>query len=312
MKWKSENLARLARVLERETGSEVKTHVPLAPLTSWKIGGPADILVRPHSVEGAGQLFAFLHLHRWPWVVLGRGTNVLVPDAGIRGVVVQLNHLSHIEQRDSGLYTVGAGMMLPELVRVCSCSGYSGIEDLAAIPGSVGGAVVMNAGAGAQTFSDALVGIRVVHEGAMRHLDPARLNFGYRRSGISPDMVVLEVTLQLHFTSTQQCLARRTAALEHRKQAQKVEMPSAGSVFRNPPEASAWKLIDACGLRGFSIGGAQISPRHTNFIVNTGSASAADIVALTAHVQRAVFQSCGITLEPEISFLHEESNRYEA
>jgi UDP-N-acetylmuramate dehydrogenase len=103
-------------------------------------------------------------------------------------------------------------------------------------------------------------------------------------------------------------MERRTAALEHRKRAQKVGMPNAGSVFRNPPGSSAWKLIDACGLRGFSIGGAQISPSHTNFIINTGTASAADVVALIAHVQREVYKNCGITLEPEIHFLSEEFN----
>lgn len=308
MKWERGNLPLLAQVLKRETGAEVKSHEPLASLTSWRIGGPADILARPHDVEGAAQLFAFLRRQSWPWVVLGRGTNVLVPDAGMRGVVVQLNYLTRIEHTEPGIYTVCAGVMLPELVRVCSCGGYSGIEDLGAIPGSVGGAVVMNAGAGTQAFADVLTGIRVVQDGTMRHMEPDQLDFAYRRSGISPGMVVLEVTLQLHHIGAQQCLERRTAALEHRKQAQNVGMPNAGSVFRNPPGTSAWKLIDACGLRGFSIGGARISSRHANFIVNTGTASATDVVALIAHIQREVFQSCGITLEPEIRFLHEESN----
>jgi len=312
MKWDCRKPARLAQVLERETGAEVKAHEPLAPLTSWKIGGPADILARPHNVEVAAQLFAFLSLHRWPWVVLGRGTNVLIPDAGMRGVVVQLNHLAGIEHTEPGIYTVGAGTMLPELVRVCSCSGYSGIEDLGAIPGSVGGAVVMNAGAGTQTFADVLTGICMIQDGAMRHLNPAQMDFGYRHSGIRDGMVVLEVTLQLHYTGASHCMERRAAALEHRKQAQKVGMPNAGSVFRNPPHASAWKLIDASGLRGFSIGGAQVSPRHTNFIVNTGTASAADVAALIHYVQREVYQHSGVILEPEIRFLSEELNKYEA
>lgn len=312
MKWDCRNPARLAQVLERETGAEVKAHESLASLTSWKIGGPADILARPHNVEVAAQLFAFLSLHRWPWVVLGRGTNVLIPDAGMRGVVVQLNHLARIEHTAPGVYTVGAGTMLPELVRVCSCSGYSGIEDLGAIPGSVGGAVVMNAGAGTQTFADVLTGICMVQDGAVRHLKPTQMDFGYRHSGIRDGMVVLEVTLQLHYTGALHCMGRRAAALEHRKQAQKVGMPNAGSVFRNPPNASAWKLIDASGLRGFSIGGAQVSPRHTNFIVNTGTASAADVAALIHHVQREVYQHSGVMLEPEIRFLSEELNKYEA
>lgn len=226
--------------------------------------------------------------------------------------MVQLNHLDHIEMGNPGIYTVGSGTMLPELVRVCSCSGYSGIEDLAAIPGSVGGAVVMNAGAGAQSFADVLTSIRIVQDGRLRDLAPAQLDFGYRRSGIGPEMVVLEATLQLHYTDTQQCLQRRTAAQEHRKRAQRVGMPNAGSVFRNPQDVSAWKLIDACGLRGFRIGGAQISTAHANFIVNTGTASAADVVELIDHVQREVYQHSGITLEPEVHFLHEELKRYEA
>ncbi|MDY0292006.1 MAG: UDP-N-acetylmuramate dehydrogenase [Desulfuromonadaceae bacterium] len=306
MKWERENIPQLAQVLEAETGVKVEVHAPLAPLTSWKIGGAADILARPQSVAAAGGVFEFLHLQRWPWVVLGRGTNVLVPDAGIRGVVVQLNHLANVAPTDAGVYTVGAGAFLPELVRICSCSGYSGIEDLAAIPASVGGATVMNAGAGAQSIADVLTQICVIQDGRMRHLNPSQLNFGYRCSGISYAMVVLEVSLKLHYVSTQQCLARRTAALEHRKHAQQVGMPNAGSVFRNPPGASAWKLIDACGLRGCSIGGAQVSLHHTNFIVNTGAASAADVMALITHVQREVYQHCGVTLEPEIRILPEE------
>ncbi|MFO7831584.1 MAG: UDP-N-acetylmuramate dehydrogenase [Desulfuromonadaceae bacterium] len=312
MRWEYETPGRLARVLERETGVEVEVHAPLAPLTSWKVGGDADLLVRPCGLKSAEQLFAFLHLHHLPWVVLGRGSNVLVPDAGIRAVVAQLNHLDRIERIGSGTYTVGAGTMLPKLVHECSRNGDSGLEDLAAIPGSVGGAVVMNAGAGSQCFAEVINSIRVVQDGVIRNLDRAQLDFGYRSSNVSAGMCVLEVTLQLHQTSAQLCMERRNAALEYRKQAQKTWMPNAGSVFRNPPDASAWKLIDGCGLRGFSIGGAQISPEHTNFIINTGTASAAEIKALIDHVQREVYRRYNIKLKPEIRLLSEELSRYEA
>jgi UDP-N-acetylmuramate dehydrogenase len=202
-------------------------------------------------------------------------------------------------------------MQVPELVRICSDRGYSGMEDLAAIPGSVGGAVVMNAGAGSQCFSDVLRRICIVKKGSVYHLEPAQLDFGYRRSGIQADMVVLEAQIHLDYVGIQECRERRRAALQHRKQAQKVGMPNAGSVFRNPPGLSAWKVIDACGLRGFKLGGAQISPQHTNFIINTGTASAADIQALIAHVQRKAYESSGIRLEPEVRFLSEGLNAYE-
>lgn len=311
MKWTSTEVEQLAGLLERETQVQVTPHVALAPLTSWKVGGNADILARPDNVEEAERLLIFLQTRRWPWVVLGRGTNVLAPDAGIRGVVVHFNHLDTIEPGGDARYRAEAGAALAELVRLSSSRGDGGIEDLAAIPGSVGGAVVMNAGAGEQSLGDTVSAVKVVQGGEIRRLSGLELNFGYRCSGIGPDMVVLEVMLQLQRLDARQSIERRTAALAYRKQAQKVDMPNAGSVFRNPPATAAWKLIDACGLRGFCIGGAQVSVRHANFIVNTGSASAADIADLIAHVQSEVMNKCGVKLKPEIRFLHREINVYE-
>lgn len=304
--------AELVRLIEENIRAEVKTEEPLAPHSSWKIGGNADIYVRPYGIEAAARLFALLHQYRFPWVILGRGTNVLIPDAGIRGMVVQLNHLDDVRQDAPGCYTAGAGVMLAELVRVCCRNGDSGMEDLAGIPGSMGGAVIMNAGAGEHTLAQVLSGVRMVHRGEVREYKPSELHFGYRSSGVKADMVVLEASVKLHHTSAMQCMRRRTAALEHRRKAQKVRMPNCGSVFRNPPGVSAWKLIDACDLRGFSVGGAQVAKQHANFIVNTGSASAADVVALIDHVQKVVYNNQGINLETEVRFLHEEMNTYEA
>ena len=284
-------------------GVEVYANIALADLTSWKIGGCADVLARPQDIEAAQRLFAFLAAHSWPWTVLGGGTNVLVADAGVRGVVVQLSRLKHMEQTESARYRVGSGVALPCLVRHCCAHGHTGIEALGGIPGSVGGAVVMNAGAGGQEFGAVVTSVRAIVRGKAVELEHAQLEFGYRSSAVGHDMVVLEVSLQLKSDSAATCQERLEHALAHRRQAQHMHLPNAGSVFRNPPSGAAWQLIDACGLRGKHIGGAQIASEHANFIVNSGNATAADVVALIRYVQAEVLRRSGIKLHPEVRCL---------
>ncbi len=304
MNWDRDNAQYMAELLRRQVDADISVSHPLTGLNSWKVGGCTDLLVRPRGVAAAQQLFAFLAAHSWPWVVLGSGTNVLIPDAGFPGVVVHLGQLKHIKMLAPGRYYVESGVSLPELVRTCVEHGDSGIEDLAAIPGSVGGAVVMNAGAGKHTFGAVVTGVHAVLHGEPVFLGGGGLKFGYRSSAVDAKMCILAVDIQLHAAEKDACIARWRQALEYRKKAQQVCLPSAGSVFRNPPGTCAWELIDRCALRGLKVGGAQVSPQHANFIVNTGSAAATDVAELIAHVQREVYRKTGIMLETEIRFLN--------
>lgn len=304
MNWDRDKVQHMASLLRRQVNADVNVDHPLTGLNSWKVGGCADLLVRPRCLAAAQQLFALLAAHRWPWIVLGSGTNVLIADAGFPGVVVQLSHLKHIKMLTPGQYHVEGGVSLGELVRVCAERGDSGIEDLAAIPGSVGGAVVMNAGAGEHTFGEVVTGVHAVLNGQPAYFEGAELKFGYRSSAVGPQMCILAIEIQLQTTERDICVSRRKQALEYRKKAQQVFQPSAGSVFRNPPGTCAWKLIDSCALRGCKVGGAQVSPQHANFIVNTGNAAAADVAELIAHVQREVYRKTGVPLETEIRYLN--------
>ncbi|MDY0213181.1 MAG: UDP-N-acetylmuramate dehydrogenase [Desulfuromonadaceae bacterium] len=304
MNWDSGNVQHMADTLQRQVDADISVRHPLKGLNSWKVGGCSDLLVRPRCLAAAQQLLAFLTAHKWPWVVLGSGTNVLIPDAGYLGVVVQLSQLKEIKMLAPGHYHVESGVSLRELVRMCAEHGNSGIEDLAAIPGSVGGAVVMNAGAGEHTFGAVVTGVHAVLHGQSMYRAGAELKFGYRSSAVGAEMCILAVEIQLHASDQDACVARCKRALEYRKKVQQVCLPSAGSVFRNPPGICAWKIIDSCALRGFKVGGAQVSPQHANFIVNTGNATAADVAELIAHVQREVFSKTGVVLETEIRFLN--------
>ncbi|MFA5699961.1 MAG: UDP-N-acetylmuramate dehydrogenase [Desulfuromonas sp.] len=304
MNWDSGKVQHMAELLRQQVDADISVCHPLTGLNSWKVGGCTDLLVRPRCLAAAQQLFAFLTAHSWPWVVLGSGTNVLIPDAGFPGVVVQLSYLNHIKKTAPGQYHVESGASLRELVRESAEHGDSGIEDLAAIPGSAGGAVVMNAGAGEHTFGAVVTGVHAMLHGQPVYLESAELKFGYRSSAVEAQMCVLAVDIQLHTARRDTCVARWRRALEYRKKAQQICLPSAGSVFRNPPGICAWKLIDTCALRGFKVGGAQISPQHANFIVNTGNAAAADVAELIAHVQGEVYRKTGVTLETEIRFLN--------
>lgn len=294
----------MAALLRQQIDADIGVGQPLVGLNSWKVGGCADLLVCPRCFASAQQLFAFLAASRWPWTVLGSGTNILIADVGYPGVVVHLNHLKNIKRLASGHYQVESGVSLRELARECAEHGDSGIEDLAAIPGSVGGAVVMNAGAGEHTFGEVVTGIHAVSHGQMVYREASELKFSYRSSAVGAQMCILKVDIQLRPNGRDACVARTKQALEYRKKAQQVCLPSAGSVFRNPPGISAWKLIDRCALRGFKVGGAQISPQHANFIVNTGNAASADVAELITHVQREVYRITGVTLETEIRLLN--------
>lgn len=276
---------------------------PLAPLTTWKAGGNADVLVRPLDLEDVHALFVFLRHYRLPWLVIGGGSNVLIADGGVRGVVIQLSDMNYITPCGECQLKVGAGCKLSHLVEETARLGYAGLESLAGIPGSVGGAVVGNAGALGQQIADCVDTALVAELTAVERWSANEFAFEYRHSAINAQYALLEIEFNFQRCETDVLREKIRLARLHRRQAQAVIGASAGSVFKNPRGQQAWKLIVASGVQGEVVGGAQVSEQHANFIVNNGAATAADIVKLMSMVQQRVAEKTGYRLEPEVKLL---------
>lgn len=286
--------------LARRCRGELLRDEPLWRHTSWQVGGPAAGLLRPANHVALVKAVRLLAAAGAPWLVIGGGSNLLVRDGGFPGVVLDLKQLAEVRFGANGLVEVGAGARLNALVKQLVAAGLGGLEELAGIPGTVGGAVVMNAGAGAQSFGQVVTEVEVLAGETFTWRPAAAMGFGYRHSALAADEVVTAVRLQLQTEDPELLTATYAERLAHRRQAHAVGGPSAGSVFKNPPSGKAWELIDQSGWRGRGIGGAQVAERHANFIVNIGGATAADIEALIDAIRADVLQRTGIALEAEI------------
>ena len=283
--------------------------VALADYTTWRVGGPAQWFAEPDS---SGQLQALLQWAQAEGLearVIGAGSNLLVSDAGLEGLTLCNRRLQGAElDASEGLIEAQAGEPIPSLARRAARAGLSGLEWSVGIPGTVGGAAVMNAGAQGGCTADVLESITVIEPHRPDHpfeLSNRELNFAYRHSRLQEEpLVVLSARFRLQAGHDPSELSRRTSAnLHSRTSTQPYQQPSCGSVFRNPEPQKAGQLIEALGLKGLQIGDAQVSPIHANFIVNIGQASASDIDALIAEVQRRVLASHGLTLHPEVKRL---------
>lgn len=280
---------------------EVRANEPMADHTTFRIGGPAEVWVRPRTVEAFTTL-----LRRWEGAVtvVGRGSNLLVRDGGIRGVVADLHHLNFCE-RDVDAVVAGGGLALGRLVRRLGEMGLGGLEELAGIPGTVGAAVRMNAGAHGREIGELLIEARIAaRDGTLAWRPAAELGLAYRTSGLARDKWVVEARLAARPASPT-APARLHELLAQRRASQPVLLPSAGSIFKNPPERAAWRLIRDAGLAGERIGGAQISPHHANFIVNTGGATAAEVEGLIDLARARVRDHSGVVLALEVVILGE-------
>ncbi len=272
--------------------------------TTFRIGGKADAVCFVQELRELQKLFSYIKKENIPYLVVGRGSNLLVRDGGFKGVVIIMReHLASIEQhgKNEQILVAGGGLSLSSLVRHCSQRGLGGLEFLAGIPGTVGGAVIMNAGAFGKDMGTVLQSIEMVSpKGELLSRDRPDLVFSYRTSSIQEGTLVISASLQCT-RETPQIVSKRVAEyLARRKATQPLEYPSAGSVFRNPPDDYAGRLIEEAGLKGKKIGGAMISPKHANYIVNTGGARAEDVVALMEMAKEKVREKTGIELEPEI------------
>jgi UDP-N-acetylmuramate dehydrogenase len=286
-------------------GERVRFSLPLARLTSFRIGGPADVFAEPDTLDELQALLALLYEESVPVFLLGGGTNVLVSDKGVRGVVVKLGdgftYVRWQESSEEAAVHVGAANSLGRFVREAVRKGYRGVEFAEGIPGTVGGGLLMNAGAFGGELSEVVVAITGVHcDGRGERLRGEMLGFAYRRTALPSQFVVTEVELRLRRGQTEEVTAIMSKAQQKRQKTQPHGYPNAGSIFKNPPGTYAGRLIEAAGLKGQIHGRAQISQQHANFIVNTGGATAADVRVLMDQIQRTVWEKNNIWLEPEV------------
>jgi UDP-N-acetylmuramate dehydrogenase len=301
----------LKKQLQHLDGVEADWDIMLAGHTSMRVGGPVSCLLRPLDLAGLQTAVQVLNQNHHPYFILGRGTNLLVQDEGTRAVAISLEKgFSQVECIDpTGRVKAGAGLRLSRLLRFSLQQNLSGLEFIAGIPGSVGGALRMNAGTHAGNMADVCEAVYVLlSDGILAKLMGAKLSFSYRRLELPPAAVVLEAELQLTPSSRAQIRQRIRSLLKVRKEKQPWQLPSAGSVFKNPPGDFAGRLIEAVGLKGVRIGDAQISPKHANFIVNRGQARASDIHALIQLAQEKVSQEFGVQLELEIEVVGNHYN----
>ncbi|GIX06150.1 MAG: UDP-N-acetylenolpyruvoylglucosamine reductase [Candidatus Poribacteria bacterium] len=282
----------------------IREDEPLWRHTSFKIGGPADALVWADTREQLRQVVRIAREYRVPFFVLGRGTNVLFDDAGFRGIVLKLSREFEMMQFDGRRVRAGAAVPMSVFSKECAKRGLSGAEFMFGIPGSLGGGVRMNAGAHGSCFAEIVQGCEALDwEGTFRWLTREELAFAYRSSALSDFALATEVLFELT-ASDPETVEQKTKALYYQRMAsQPLAEPSAGCVFRNPDVGAAGKLIDECGLKGRSCGGAQVSKKHANYIVAPEGATAAEVRRLIAQIHREVLQARGVWLELEVKIL---------
>lgn len=295
----SDSLTRLVRgsVLQEE---------PMWRHTSLKVGGPADWFISPADLDDLRTLLALLAQHEMPFLVVGGGFNLLVRDGGIRGAVISLERFDRLELAGDGLLHAGAGVANRALVEFARGHELTGLEFLVGIPGRLGGALAMNAGAGGGTVTDSLAVLVTLMNGQVTTTARNGLHFGYRFLALEPHEIILEATFRLDKGRKDQIERLMADHLDHRRAVQQVGCPNAGSFFRNPPQGPAWRFIDAAGLRGLQVGGAQVSEVHANFLVNRGGATAGDFLALAALVKEKVREESGVELEEEVRIIGDD------
>lgn len=288
-------------LLARDVG-EVLCKEQLAPYTTWKIGGPADVMVTPSSKEKLAETVQLLHRLGVPWFLLGRGSNLLVSDKGFRGAVIRLGPAFDQVRFDGATVYAGAAISFVKLSVLAGKEGLTGLEFAGGIPGSVGGAVYMNAGAHGADVSRILNKAEVLLEtGEWRTMEKGDLQYGYRHSVLQETRgIVTEAVFELAYGDRKEIAGAMAAYKDRRRRTQPLQYPCAGSTFRNPPGGFAAKLIEEAGLKGKRIGGAEVSVQHANFIINTGHATAEDVLALIAHIQSTVQEKFGLELVPEV------------
>ncbi len=286
---------------------EVRVNEPMWKHVSFRIGGKADALVIPHDIEDLKGLIMHASEAEIPLIVIG-GTNLLVRDGGIEGIVVSLHRFQEIQHEGASRLYVGGGVRMPHLLNVASRHGYGGLEFASGIPGTVAGSVVMNAGTARGEMQDVVHAIHLLDkEGKLHVIQSEALEFGYRRSFFPPGIVV-GVWINVTLSPVKHIAMSIKAALRKRKQTQPLSLPSAGCVFRNPRGDSAGRLIENAGFKGYRVGDAAMSTVHANFAVNVGCATARDVLTLIDQVRTGVNRKTGVVLDLELIVVGREQS----
>jgi len=297
---------------ERETLDYLKTRLsgqylvdePLALHTWYKLGGPADFFVYPRNLEDLRSLLHFCRTVDMCTYFIGEGANILSSDAGFRGVIIKLSRHFNSLQLEDDMLKADAGTHLEDLILFCEKNNLGGLECLSGIPGTVGGALIMNAGTGKGEIGDRVQGVYVLDEALEpSEMSSKEISFEYRSVPQLNAKVILGCKLKLHSEKESVLKAFRLHQLEERAAKQPLEYPSCGSVFKRPARHYVGKMVEEAGLKGFRYGDAMISDKHGGFIVNTGHAKASDIVYLIRKVQEKILDKFGVELEPEVKFL---------
>jgi len=284
-------------------GAAIRFDVPLARLTSLRVGGPADAVATPATRAELCAALRLLARARVPHHVLGGGFNSLALDVPVAGVVIQLSRWRRLEERPGNALRVEAGVSHSQLTRFCCERGFAGLAFGAGIPGTIGGWIAMNAGIPGREIGERVLELEVVSPSGARisHLRRETLHFTYRSlRGLAPGSVIVSALLRVERSAPAAVRAEVAALLARREETQPLSVPSCGSVFKNPPGDFAGRLIEAAGLKGHRVGGAQISPLHANFIANTGGATASDVMELIRLAKQRVREHSGTRLECEV------------
>ena len=285
---------------------------PLAPHSSWKIGGPADIFIEPYNIEQISNVLQYAKSENIPLVVIGNATNLLFCDDGVRGIVMRLGEKFSKVQVDGTHVHAEAGTSVPTLAKTVGALGLTGLEHTVGIPATLGGLVYMNGGSQGKCIGDHVRRVSAIDRSkGLINLSREECCFSYRHSSLQgTDQIVCTIDLELDYGDPDQISHEMQKILENRQKKFPVDLPSCGSVFTSPPYLQArgappGKLIEDAGLKGFKIGDAQVSDCHANFIVNTGNTTAGDVIRLVHYIRRTVFESNGLWLECEIKYINE-------
>lgn len=285
----------------------VHTDEPMSRHTTFRIGGNADYFVKPGNADEVAAVIVVCREYNIPYFILGNGSNLLVSDDGYRGMLINIMDNMDSVTVDGRIITAQAGAMLVRVSVMARDNALTGLEFASGIPGTIGGAVYMNAGAYGGEMKNVVKTVRAIDEyGRIYELDSEKMDFSYRHSIVEErKLIVLEVTLELEHGSREAIDDRMKELAEARRSKQPLEYPSAGSTFKRPEGYFAGKLIMDAGLRGYSVGGAQVAEKHCGFVINKGGATASDVVELIRDVQHDVDDKFGVTLEPEVKMLGE-------
>ena len=285
---------------------KVLIDAPMRQFTSMQVGGPADSLLFPRNVDELKKVVRYARRKEIPLLILGRGTNLVVRDRGVRGWVISLAQGMKKIQMDGEIVDAEAGLPLQRLVQFSIQKGLTGLEPFFGIPGTVGGGLAMNAGAWGAELKDVLLSVTLMKEdGEIVERSRSRLRFSYRGLAIPSSRIILKGRFRLKMGKKKEILERVKSYSEMRKRRQPLDYPSAGSIFKNPKEGPAGKWIEEAGLKGFRIGRAMVSERHANFIINLGKAKAEEVIRLMEFVEKKVYEGKGISLEREVKVVGE-------